>query len=376
MTVGNRADRRQVSPAVIRPFLGLGASVALLLAASLGTASAQPVPTPGGPAPSPAPAGSPRTPAPAGSAPAAAPRKTFVVDRVVAIVNDAIILDSELRVRLVPYQDDVASIEDPRERGRRMDKLRTQLLDDMINEELIVQAADEARIEVESKEVDDALREVKSQNKLDDAGFQQALAAQGYTLTAYRSDIRRQLTRYKAMNQIIAPKVSVTDDQVRARYDEMQRRSEAVTEVRLSHILFALPERPSEAEVNAAKERAGEAIARVKAGEEFAAVAAAMSDDVNTKTGGGELGWIQRGTLDPRWESVVFSMEKGEVRGPISGPTGLHVFYTTEVKQQEVKTLDELQEQIKGELRRRDMERETAKWMAELRKKAYLDIKP
>ena len=156
----------------------------------------------------------------------------------------------------------------------------------------------------------------------------------------------------------------------------MLRRSEAVTAVRLSHILLALPERPSEPEVAAAKARAAEAITRVKAGEEFGLVATAMTDDAGTKAGGGELGWIERGSLDPQWESVVFSMEKGEVRGPISGPTGLHVFFVAEQKNSEMKSFEDLKEQIKGELRRRDMEKETARWLAELRKRAYLDIKP
>lgn len=315
-------------------------------------------------------------PTPPGPADAPAPRKTFVVDRVVAVVNDAIVLDSEVRVRLSPYLDDVAGITDPKERARRLDKLRTQVLDDMINEELIVQAADEAHIDVESKEVDDALREVKAQNKLDDAGFQQALAAQGYTMSAYRADIRRQLTRYKAMNQIVAPKVNVTDDEVRARYDQMQRRSESVTAVRLSHILFSLPERPSESEVSAAKTRAADAIARVRAGEEFGKVASDTTDEAATRSSGGELGWIERGSLDPQWETVVFSMDQGEVRGPISGPNGLHVFFVSDLKKNDVKSFDELKEQIKGELRRREMEKETTRWLAELRKKAYLDIKP
>ena len=346
---------------MIRSMLRSVLVATLAIGAVVGPALAQPKPQ----APPTGPGGS-----------AAAPRKTYVVDRVVAVVNDAIILDSELRVRLVPYQDDVAGIPDPKERARRLDKLRTQVLDEMVNEELIVQAADEARIEVDSKEVDDALREVKGQNKLDDAGFQQALAAQGYTLAAYRADIRRQLTRYKAMNQIVAPKVSVTDDEVRARYDQMQRRSESVTAVRLSHILFALPERPSEAEIAAAKAKAADAMSRVKAGEEFAKVATAVTDDAGTRAGGGELGWIERGSLDPQWEQTVFSMEQGEVRGPISGPTGLHVFFVSELKKSDMKSFDDLKEQIKGELRRRDMERETTQWLAELRKRAYLDIKP
>ena len=306
---------------------------------------------------------------------ASRPRKAYVVDRVVAVVDNSVILASELDVRLVPYLADVENIQDPKERARRVEKLRTQVLDEMVNEELIFQAAGAARIEIDPKELDAAIKDIREQNKLDEAGFQQALAAQGYTLGQYRNDMRRQLTRLKAMNQLVAPKVTITDDEVRARYDQMQRRSEAVSAVRLSHILIGLPERPSETEVKAAKAKAAEAIARVKAGEPFAQVAAAMSDDTGTKTGGGELGWIERGSLDPQWESVVFAMDKDEVRGPISGPTGLHVFHVTEVKRNDVKSFDQLKDQIRGELRRREMEKQTTAWLEELRRKAFIEVK-
>lgn len=303
------------------------------------------------------------------------PRRVYVVDKVVAVVNASVILDSELTIRMAPYEADVEAIEDAKERARRLDKLRGQVLDELVNEELIFQAAADARIEVEEKELDAAIKDIRDQNKLDEAAFQQALVAQGYSYPAYRQDIRRQLTRVKAMNQLVAPKVNITDDEVRARYDQMVRRSEAVSAVRLSHMLFALPERPSEAEVAAAKAKAAAAIARVKGGEDFGEVAKQISEDPASKPGGGELGWIERGSLDPQWESVVFGMEKGEVRGPVSGPTGLHVFFVSEIKQNDMKKFDDLKEQLRGELRRREMDKQTATWIEDLRKKAFLDIK-
>ncbi|MBZ0231276.1 MAG: peptidylprolyl isomerase [Deltaproteobacteria bacterium] len=302
-------------------------------------------------------------------------RRAYIVDRVVAVVNDSVILDTELTVRMAPYEADVEGIEDPKERARRLEKLRGQVLDELVNEELIFQAAADAKIEVTAKEIDAAITDIRTNNKLDEKQFQQALVAQGYNITAYRADIQRQLTRVKAMNQLVAPKVNVTDDEVRARYDQMLRRSEAVSAVRLSHMLFALPERPSEPEVAAAKAKAAAAIARVKGGEDFAEVAAQVSEDGASKGGGGELGWIERGSLDPQWESVVFAMDKGEVRGPVSGPTGLHVFHVTEVKRNDMKTFDDLKEQIRGELRRREMDKQTQAWIEDLRKKAFIDVK-
>jgi parvulin-like peptidyl-prolyl isomerase len=109
---------------------------------------------------------------------------------------------------------------------------------------------------------------------------------------------------------------------------------------------------------------------RVKAGEPFAEVAKQLSGDPNI-----ELGWFQRGSINPDWEQIVFSMEKGDVRGPVTGPQGLHVFHVSDVKQSALKPYAEMKEQIQRELRRRELDKQTALWVEELRKKAYIDIK-
>lgn len=355
------------APPVQPPTTAMNArlSLAVLLAAVLAPALAVAQPKAADPAPA-----APKKPDPA------KPRRAYVVDRVVAVVNDAIVLESELAVQLLPYEEDVNGIEDPKERARRRDKLRAQVLDEMINEELIVEAADEAHLEeITSKEVDEVVRETREEHKLDEATFQQALAAQGYTLAQYRNNMRRQLTRLRAIKMLVAPKVNVTDDEVRARYDQMVRRSEEVSSVRLSHILLSVPDRATEAEVTAAKAEAASIIKRVHDGEKFADLATTLSDDENTKAGGGELGWIERNTLDPQVESVVFSMAPGEVRGPISGQKGYEVFYVTDVKRNPMKSFDQLKDQLRGELQQREMQKQSTQWVDELRKKAYIDIK-
>lgn len=297
------------------------------------------------------------------------------LERVVAVVNDSIILQSELDARLVPVVQEAQQIADPAERRRRMAKLSSQVLDEMVNEELIVQAAENAKIEVESSEVQAALDEIKQQNNLDDAGLQQALAQQGYTLQGYKADLRRQLLRLRAVNQLVAPKVQVTDEDIHARYDQLQRRSEAVSAVQLSHILIKLPEHPTEQQLAEAKEKAAKAMDRVKNGEAFAAVAKEVSEDPSTAANGGELGWFQRGSINPDWEQIVFSMNKGDMRGPVTGPQGLHVFYVTDIKQSELKPFDQMKDQLQRELRRRELDKQTQTWTEELRKKAYIDIK-
>jgi len=148
-----------------------------------------------------------------------------------------------------------------------------------------------------------------------------------------------------------------------------------VSAVRLSHILIKLPQHPSEQELADAKDKAAKAIARVKGGEPFAQVAKDMSDDAGTKETGGELGWFERGSLQAEWEPIVFSMDKGDVRGPVTGSQGLEVFYVTEIKQSQLKPFAEMKEQLQRELRRRELDKATQTWLEELRKKAYIDIK-
>jgi peptidyl-prolyl cis-trans isomerase SurA len=301
--------------------------------------------------------------------------KKVHLERVVAIVNDSIILQSELEARLQPVMQEAQQIPDENERKRRIAKLTGQVLDEMVNEELIVQAAEQSKIEVDSSEVQAALDEIKQQNNLDDSGLQQALVQQGYSMQNYKADLRRQLLRFRAVNTIVSPKVNITEEDIRARYDQMQRRSEQVSAVRISDILIKLPDHPTEQQITDAKAKASSALDRVKGGEDFAAVAKDVSDDDSTKASGGELGWFERGSVNPDWEGIVFAMDKDEVRGPVNGPQGLYVLKVTEVKKSDLKPYAEMKEQLSRELRRRELDKQTQTWVDELRKKAYIDIK-
>ena len=133
------------------------------------------------------------------------------VDYVVAVINDSVILASELALRSIPAIGEAQQIADPKERDRRVAKLTSQVLDEMINEELMVQAAEAVKIDVESGEVQAAVDDVKQQNHFaDDAAFSAALTSQGFTLTSFKQEMRRQLLRYRAVNQLVSPKVRIS----------------------------------------------------------------------------------------------------------------------------------------------------------------------
>ena len=139
--------------------------------------------------------------------------------------------------------------------------------------------------------------------------------------------------RLRAVNTIVQPKIQITEEDVHARYDQMQRRSEAVSAVRLSDILIKLPDHATEQQINDAQ---GQGRPRRSSGSRAARTSRRSPKTCRTTTRrrptGGELGWFERGSINPDWEQIVFSMEKGDVRGPVSGPQGLYVFLVTDIK--------------------------------------------
>jgi parvulin-like peptidyl-prolyl isomerase len=306
--------------------------------------------------------------------PKSKPRKR-IVERVVAVVNDSIVLESELTQRAAPMLAELDKAEDAREKQRQAQHILRQALDEIIAEELMMQAATEAQLEVTDEQVKKALDEVKTQNKLTDEQLEEALSAQGYTLAQYKRDLKRQLLRLRAVNVLVRQRVSVSDEDVRTYYDKMMGRAAAVTEIHVRHILLRLPEHPDPKDMDEARRRAGELVARAQAGEDFAKLALGNSEDETTKDKGGDLGRFKRSELATEWEEVLFALSPGDVRGPIRGPFGLHVFQVVDTKKDEVRPFDEVKEPLRQQLYNDELEKQTKVWLDELRKKAHVEVK-
>ena len=305
----------------------------------------------------------------------AAPKKPVVVERVAAVVNDTVILESEVVSKAAVLMQQESEDADPKRREQMWRQTVRRTVDQMVDEELIGEAAVEAKLEVTDAEVGRAIDEIKRQNRVTDRQLEQALAAQGLTMGEYRRDVRKQILRLRAVSVLVRPRVQVSDADVKARFDKIAGQSTAVTEIKVRHILLALPDKATAAQQEDARRRAGDIVSRVRGGEDFAALAKTTSEDPATKAGGGDLGWYKRGELPTEWEEVLFGMNEGEVRGPIKGPRGLHVFQVQELKKEATRPFDEVKEQLREQLFTEEMEKQTKVWLEELRRRAHVEVK-
>ncbi|HXS80115.1 MAG TPA: SurA N-terminal domain-containing protein [Gammaproteobacteria bacterium] len=173
----------------------------------------------------------------------------------------------------------------------------------------------------------------------------------------------------------VAATVEVTDEQLRKTYEEERARFETPEQRRARHILISVPE----GQDDAAQATAEGVVARLRGGEDFAAVAAEVSADAGTKAQGGELPWLARGQLAGPFEDALFALQVGEISEPVRGDDGFHIIRLDEVRAGEVQPFEAVREEIASETKTREGENEfydRANKLGEEAFDAYDDLLP
>ncbi|EPC02274.1 hypothetical protein L861_16325 [Litchfieldella anticariensis FP35 = DSM 16096] len=246
------------------------------------------------------------------------------LDRIVAVVNDGAIMASELEARVEQTQNQLAGrgINQPSNQA-----LRSQVLDRMIVEEIQLQMAREANLSVDDTELNRTVRGIAESNGMTLEEFADALEADGLTLAGVREQVRRELLMRQLQQRRVASRVNITDREV-DRYLEQQGANED-RRYRLGHILVALPQSPSEEQVNAAQNKVQRLSRELANGADFAQLAASESDG-GQASNGGDLGWRSGDQLPSIFADVVPHLDVGEVSEPLRSSSGFHLVKLTD----------------------------------------------
>lgn len=288
-----------------------------------------------------------------------------VVERVVATVNNEAIFLSDLRARAVPFLPQVADARTETERMARLKELYDELLNFLIDEKLIRQIARDSGIRITEADIDMAVENLRLQNNLTEEQFQQALKQQGFTEAQYRRDLKRQLLRLKVMNERVRSRVNVTEEEVRARYEERARETGNEIRFQVSHVLIPVEESASATEVSAVRQRA-DAIRGELTPENFGARAEEL--------GGGELGWISPSDLPEELRQAISRLRAGEISTPIRGRTGFHIFYVRDRQVgSDFPSYDEMKQELYREMLDAAMARQEKVFLEEMRRKAVIN---
>ena len=292
-----------------------------------------------------------------------------VVDRVIAVVDRSIVLQSEVESSVdmlmraspaPPGTDEVA----------RRALARKTVLDGLIAEKLIEHEMTKLRIDVTDAEIDRVVQGQMQANGLDETRLQQALAAQGMTLDDHRYGLRKQLMKAKIIQLKVKNRVTVSDQDVKATAAKSRTLAAENFRIRARHILFLVKDPKEE---RAQRKKAESALARAQRGEDFSTLAAALSEGPSAKSGG-KLGTFGKGEMVPEFEAAAYAAEPGVPTGPVRSPFGWHVLLVDERVVEQV-ALDGKEEQIRQALYEQEVEQAFRNYVEELKAEAFIEVR-
>jgi peptidyl-prolyl cis-trans isomerase SurA len=292
-----------------------------------------------------------------------------VIERVAAIVNDQALMLSELRRRAAPFLEPaLEGATDAKDRDKRIKTLYSRLLTQLVDEELVEQAARKNHVGVEPAEIEAAIDNVRQQNGLSEDKFWEAVRAQGYNESQYRTDVRKQLLRLKVLNQRVRSRININEQTVREAYDDRVRAARRTQRFRAAHVFLPLAAGASATDVARVMKQAIELRKQLTP---------ANFDETAQRVGGGELGWLDQGDLPSVLEETLLGINEGEIGLPVRGPSGVHIFLVRERQSgaQKLPSFEQVRAEIQRDLLDKAMQRQEELFIKGLRRDAVIELK-
>lgn len=255
----------------------------------------------------------------------------IALDRIVAVVNDDVIMQSELDDRLRTVKNQLSEQGTPLPPGPILER---QVLDRLILTKLQVQEAQHSGIRVDDETLNRTISNIAAQNQLSLEKFREVLESDGYSYEKFREDIRSEILVSRLQQRQVDNRVTVTEREIENYLATQEHQGGDEAEYLLRHILIALPETPSSSDIEATTKLAEKVLVDLRAGADFASMAATYSKGPQALEGG-NLGWRKASQVPTLFADVVAHMQKGDVSDLIRNAGGFHIVKLEEVRDSE-----------------------------------------
>lgn len=294
------------------------------------------------------------------------------LDHIVAVVEDDVVLRSELDREMISARGRYRAAGQSIPGQAEFERL---VLEDLILKRLQTAAAERAGVTVSDADVDQAIEGIAARNGLTMGQLREVLPRTGMSYEAFRRQIREQLVEIGFQRQQLGGKVQVTEAEIDSYLAKQggsaPMGSRLVTQTRARQILIRTGERTSDQE---AEDRLEKLRGRITAGEDFASLARANSDDTASALKGGDLGWVNPGDTTPEFQRVLDSLQPDAVSAPFKTPFGWHIVQVQERRQQNI--ADQAQrEEAANKIRERKAREALELLSRQLRDQAYVEIR-
>ncbi len=250
------------------------------------------------------------------------------LDGIVAVVDDDVVLASELLSRLDAVKKQIA---ESNVQAPPNDVLVSQIMERLILESLQLQEADRRGVQVDDETLTRAVLSFAEQNGMSLEQFRQALAMDGVSYAEFREQIRREMVMTRLQRNLVSRRIAISDKDIDDLLSSPYYQQLLSDEYRVGHILLTIDEEATDAAVVAAREQAADIVEELRAGAEFRQMAITHSS-APTALEGGDLGWRKAGELPSLFAEQVLGLSVGETADPIETRGGIHIVQLLDVR--------------------------------------------
>jgi len=259
------------------------------------------------------------------------------LDRVAAIVNGGVVLESEIKTMIatIKQQAEKNSQSLPSDRA-----LRTQITDKLINDNLILQLGERMGVQISDAQLDETISNMAQESNLTLEEFRQAIVSDGVGYEKYRESIRTEMISGEVRRSAVGRRIYISPQEISNLLNVMKEQTNDNVEYNLGHILIEFPADPSQEDMATSKSRADKVIELLNSGSDFARIAIASSGD-DTALEGGDIGWKSINEMPTLFSEVVDGKDKGAVLGPIRTGLGFSIVKILDIRGKEVVEIEE-----------------------------------
>ncbi|MGJ8690933.1 MAG: peptidylprolyl isomerase SurA [Thalassotalea sp.] len=260
------------------------------------------------------------------------------LDRVAAIVNKSVVLESEVQELMTSVKNDSKRNNQALPSDRA---LRAQVMDKLINDTLIIDLGNRMGVQVSDAELDETLTNMAVQNKMTIEQLRESIIAEGISYDSYRESVRKELITGEVRRSSVRRRIYISPQEIENLLASIKEQTNENIEYNLGHILIEFPTDASQAEMNAAKVRAEKVIELLNTGSDFAKIAIASSGDDNALKGG-DFGWKTINELPTLFSEIIDGQPKDSIFGPIRTGLGFSIVKVLDVRGREVVEVEEV----------------------------------
>lgn len=293
------------------------------------------------------------------------------VDRILVVVNDEIITESDLTQALYPLVTRLRATASGPDLELKLQEVHQNVLRDMVSDRLIISAAraldPRFKIAAEPAEIDEMVDQMREKFPSEEV-FEKVMREQGLSHKKLRDRFRDDIMKRKMVDFKVKSRVSLSPGEIKAFYDSHSEDFKGIPEIRARQILIRAGTTRSE---ELAQSTMASVVEQLAKGAEFADLAREYSEGSEAAEGG-DMGWVRQGRFMDRIDNALFKLDAGQTSEPVKTQLGLHLFRVEEKRLAPGQTFQEAIPRIENYLYKKKVADELKAWIKELKETAFI----